>query len=70
MTRETINYARLSVEACEALTEGPAAFANLSARSCPSLCHCMCFKTTMTVKLPEPVRSLAPLFETKHCLNV
>jgi hypothetical protein len=28
MTRETINYARISVEAREAFTEGPAAFAD------------------------------------------
>jgi hypothetical protein len=28
MTRETIDYARLGVEACQAYTEGPTAFAD------------------------------------------
>jgi hypothetical protein len=44
MTRETINFARLGVEGCEAFMEGPTAFAILSARSCPSLHDRMRFK--------------------------
>jgi hypothetical protein len=40
---ETINHARIGVEACEAFIEGPAAFADF-VRSCPSPHHCMYFK--------------------------
>jgi hypothetical protein len=64
MTRETINYARLG--ACEAFAEGPAAFANFvrTILSVAATLHAP--QTRTTFKLLEPVRSFAPLFETKH----
>jgi hypothetical protein len=70
MTRETINYARLGVEACEALTNGPGAFADFVRAILSTAAPLHVLQTTTTVKVPEPVKSFAPLFETKHWLNV
>ena len=44
MTRETINYTRLGVEACEAFTEGPGAFADFVRTILSTAAPCMCFK--------------------------
>jgi hypothetical protein len=54
MTRETINYARLGVEACQTFTEGPVAFADfvrtiLSVAAPPHV-----LQTTTAGKLLEP----------------
>ena len=65
MTRETINYARLGVEACEAFTKGPGAFADFVRTILTTAAPLHVLQTT-TAKLPEPVKSFAPLFETKH----
>jgi hypothetical protein len=61
MTRETSNYARLGVEACEAFT------VVRTILSIAAPLHVL--QTTTTVK-PEPVKSFGPLYETKHWLNV
>jgi hypothetical protein len=65
MTRSTVNYARIGVEACEAFAEGPAAFADF-VRTILSIAAPMHVLQTTTIgKLPEPV-DFAPLFETKQ----
>jgi hypothetical protein len=66
MTRETINYARLGVEACEAFTEGSGAFADFVRTILSTAAPLHVPQTTTTVKPLEPVKSFAPLFETKH----
>ena len=63
MTRETINYARIGVEACEAFKEGPTAFADF-VRTILSVAAPL-HQTTTTGKLPETV-DFAPLSETRH----
>jgi hypothetical protein len=65
MTRETINYARIGVEACEAFTEGPAAFADFVRTILSIAAPVHVLQTTMRGKLPEPV-DFAPLSETRH----
>ena len=59
MTRETINYTRLGVEACEAFTEGPGAFADLVRTILSTAAPLHVLHTTTTVRLPEPVKSFA-----------
>ena len=54
MTGETINYARFGVEACDALTEGPAAFADFVRTILSIAAPLHVLETTMTVKPPEP----------------
>jgi hypothetical protein len=66
MSRETINYERLGVEACEAFAEGPEAFADFVRTILSIAAPTHVLQTTTTVRLPKPVKSLAPLFETKH----
>jgi hypothetical protein len=66
MTRKTIDYARLGVEACEAFTEGPAAFADFVRTILSIAAQLHVSQTQTTGKLPEPFNSFAPLFETKH----
>ena len=63
MTRETINYARIGVEACEAFKEGPTAFADF-VRTILSVAAPL-HQTTTTGKLPETV-DFIPLSETRH----
>jgi hypothetical protein len=63
MTRKTINYAR--VEACEAFTEGPAAFSDFVRTILTVAAPLHVLQTTTTSKLPEPV-DFAPLSETTH----
>jgi hypothetical protein len=63
MTRETINYARIGVEACEAFKEGPTAFADF-VRTILSVAAPL-HQTTTTGKLPE-TGDFIPLSETRH----
>jgi hypothetical protein len=65
MTGETINYARIGVEACEAFTEGPAAFADFVRTILSIAAPRHVLQTATTGKLPEPV-DFAPLSETRH----
>ena len=65
MTRETIDYARLGVEACQAYTEGPTAFADFVRTILSVAAPLHVFQTTTTGKLPETV-DFAPLSETRH----
>ena len=65
MTRKTIDYARLGVEACEAFTEGPAALADFVRTILSVAAPLHVFQTTTTGKLPETV-DFAPLSETRH----
>ena len=58
MSRETINYARLGVEACEAFAEGPGAFADFVRTILSVAAPTHVLQTTKTAKLPEPVKSL------------
>ena len=44
MTRKTINYERLGVEACEAYTEGPESFADFVSTILSVAARCMYFK--------------------------
>jgi hypothetical protein len=65
MTRETINYARLGVEACE-----PSGRTGSVCRLCPydpvRRCATACASNDNNRQPLEPVKSLASLFETKH----
>jgi hypothetical protein len=54
MTRETIDYARLGVEACQAFTEGPVAFADFVRTILSVAAPQHVLQTTSTGKLPEP----------------
>jgi hypothetical protein len=62
MTRKTVDYARLGVEACEAFTEGPAAFADFVRTTLSTTAPLHVLQTTTTDKLPERLT----LFETKQ----
>jgi hypothetical protein len=66
MTRKTIDYARLGVEACEAFKEGPAAFADFVRTTLSIAAPLHMLQTTTADKLPEPLSSLTPLSETRH----
>jgi hypothetical protein len=65
MTRKTIDYARLGVEACEAFAEGPAALADFVRTILSVAAPVHVLQTTTTGKLPEPV-DFVPLSETRH----
>jgi hypothetical protein len=66
MTRETINYARLGVEVCEAFTEGPAAFADFVRTILSIAAPLHVLQTTATGKLSDPHNSFIPLSGTRH----
>lgn len=66
MTRKTLDYAYLGVEACEAFAEGPAAFADFVRTILSIAAPLHALQTTTTGKLPEMLDSFTPLFETKH----
>ena len=66
MTRSTVNYARIGVEACEAFAEGPAAFADFVRRTLAVAASQYALQTTTTGKLPEPLNSFAPLSQKKQ----
>jgi hypothetical protein len=65
MSRKTIDYARLGVEACEAFTEGPAAFADFVHTILSIAAPLHLLQTTTTKKLTERLNSFS-LCETKH----
>jgi hypothetical protein len=64
MTRKTIDYARLGVEACEAFMEGPAAFDDF-VRTILSIAAPLHVLQT-AVREPEPLNSFSLLSETRH----
>ena len=55
MTRETIDYARLGVEACQAYTEGPTAFADFVRTTLAVAASQYALQSTTTGKPPERV---------------
>jgi hypothetical protein len=67
MTSKTIDYARLGVEACEAFTEGPAAFAEF-VRSILSVAAPLhnTLQTAGRDKQRDLIDSFTPLSETLH----
>jgi hypothetical protein len=65
MTRKTIDYAGIGVEACEAFTEGPAAFADFVRTILSIVAPLHVLQTATTSTLPKPV-DFAPLSETRH----
>ena len=65
MTRKTIDYARLGIEACEAFTDGPAAFADFVRETLSITASMHVLQTTTTDKLLEALNSFTR-FETKH----
>ena len=64
MTRKTIDYARLGVEACEAFMEGPAAFADFvrTILSIAAPLHAL----QRAMREPESRNPFTPLSETRH----
>ncbi len=64
MTRKTIDYTRLGVEACEAFTEGPAAFDDFVRTILSIAAQVHVLKTAM--REPEPLNSFTTLSETRH----
>ena len=65
MTRKTIDFTHLGVEACEAFTEGPAAFADFVRTILSIAAPLHVLQTTTTGNLTEPLNAFTPLFETK-----
>ena len=64
MTRKTIDYTRLGVAACEAFTEGPAAFDDFVRTILSIAAPLHVLQTAM--REPEPLNSFTPLSETRH----
>ena len=65
MTRKTINYARIGVEACEAFTKGPTAFADFVRTVLSIAAPLHVLQTTRTGTLTETVE-FASLSGTRH----
>ena len=65
MTRKTIGYARLGIEAREAFTDGPAAFADFVRETLSIAAPLHVLQATTTDKLLERLNSFMR-FETKH----
>jgi hypothetical protein len=65
MTRRTVDYARIGVGACEAFSEGPAAFADFVRTILSIAAPLHAHQTATTGKLAETV-DFAPLSETRH----
>jgi hypothetical protein len=65
MTSTTIDYERLGVQACEAFTAGPAAFADFVRTILSTAAPLHVLQTATTGKLLERLNSFA-LFESKH----
>lgn len=64
MTRKTIDYTRLGVEACEAFTEGQDAFHDFIRTI---LCIAAPLHALQTaLREPEPLNSFIPMSETRH----
>ena len=66
MTRETINYARLGVEACEAFTEGSGAFADFVRTILSIAAPLHVLQTAMRPVRTQPLDAFTPLSETRH----
>ena len=60
MTFRTIDYERLGVEACEAFTDGPAAFADFVRTILSIAAPLHVLQTTTTGKLPEMLELVHP----------
>jgi hypothetical protein len=65
MTRKSISYARIGTQACEAFTEGPAAFADCVRTILSVAAPLHAPQTTTTDTLTETV-DFVPLSETRH----
>jgi hypothetical protein len=65
MTRKTIDYARLGIEACETFTDGPAAFADFVLETLSLTAPLHVLQTTTTNKLLERLNSFTQ-FEAKR----
>jgi hypothetical protein len=66
MTRKTIDYERLGAVACEAFTEGPAAFADFVRTILSIAAPVHALQTAKYDKRPEPPISFIPVTETRH----
>lgn len=66
MTRKTIDYTRLGVEACEAFTAGPGAFADFVRTILSVAAPLHVLETATTGTLPELLNFLTPPSETRH----
>jgi hypothetical protein len=66
MTRKTIDHERLGIEACEAFTEGPAAFADFVRTILSIAAPLHVLQTATRDNRPEPLNSFTPLSETRH----
>jgi hypothetical protein len=66
MTRKTIDYGRLGVEACEAYTEGPESFADF-VRTILSIAAPLHVLQTAKRPMPtQPLDAFTPLSETRQ----
>jgi hypothetical protein len=66
MTRKTIDYTRLGVEACEAFTAGPEEFADFVRTTLFVAAPLHDLETATTGTLPELLSFLTPPSETRH----
>ena len=66
MTRETIDYARLGVEACQAYTEGPTAFADFVRTTLAVAASQYVLQTTTNGKPPESLNSFTAPSQKKQ----
>jgi hypothetical protein len=66
MTRKTIDYGRLGVEACEAYAEGPEAFADFVRTILSVAAPLHVLQATTHSGRPQPLDAFTPLSETRH----
>jgi hypothetical protein len=66
MNRKTIDYDRLGVEACEAFTEGPEAFADYVRTILSIAAPVHALQKAMCGAQPDPLNAWIPLSETRH----
>jgi hypothetical protein len=66
MTRETIDYERLGVEACAAYTEGPESFADFVRIILSVAAPLHVLQTTGRAMRTQLLDTLTPLSETRH----
>ena len=66
MTRKTIDYERLGVEACEAYTEGSESFADFVSTILSVAAPLHVLQTPMRPVRTQPLDAFTPASETRH----
>ena len=66
MTRQTIDYERLGVEACEAYTEGSESFADFVSTILSVAAPLHVLQTAVRAVPTQPLDAFTPMSETRH----